>query len=239
MANPETRSSEAVAEEAGLNGVSSSTSGSEEEEREWREVQQLWFDAIKLPLYSVAVNPIVVPVPDSHSSLDSCTPDRSLEQAKMFKVVPTTKKVLPADFLHVQVSAGAAYLATGSFAAGCFWNLIGGAIMVIAWLNLRCLCTFSCSFHLRIPTSVQPLLTCLYCLCSNDAYDAATGVDKTKKESIVNLTGGNPRPVLGSGHGMPSSWSFLAVARHRCCGAALWSCAWGVTRGGMLLAPPT
>ena len=40
------------------------------------------------------------------------------------------------------------------------------------------------------------VLTRLPCRCSNDAYDAATGVDKTKKESVVNLTGGNATPVL-------------------------------------------
>lgn len=76
VATPEARSGEVAAEEAGLHGVSSSstTSGSEEEQKR-REVQQLWFDAIKLPLYSVAVNPIVVPVPDSFCLLCFCTLD--------------------------------------------------------------------------------------------------------------------------------------------------------------------
>ncbi len=32
---------------------------------------------------------------------------------------------------------------------------------------------------------------------SNDAFDAATGVDKTKRESVVNLTGGKKGLVLG------------------------------------------
>ena len=31
---------------------------------------------------------------------------------------------------------------------------------------------------------------------SNDAFDAATGVDKTKRESVVNLTGGKKELVL-------------------------------------------
>lgn len=35
----------------------------------------------------------------------------------------------------------------------------------------------TCSFLARLP------------LCSNDAFDAKTGVDKTKRESVVNLTG--------------------------------------------------
>jgi hypothetical protein len=36
----------------------------------------------------------------------------------------------------VQVGAGAAFYSTGAFVAGCFWRLIPGAILVIAWLNL-------------------------------------------------------------------------------------------------------
>ena len=42
-----------------------------------------------------------------------------------------------AFLLSWQVGAGAAYAATGVFATGCFWRLMGGAILVIAWLNLR------------------------------------------------------------------------------------------------------
>jgi hypothetical protein len=37
----------------------------------------------------------------------------------------------------MQVSAAAAYYSTGVFVAERFWKLITGAIMVIAWLNLR------------------------------------------------------------------------------------------------------
>lgn len=32
--------------------------------------------------------------------------------------------------------------------------------------------------------------------CSNDAFDSATGVDRTKRESVVNLTGGKQGLVL-------------------------------------------
>jgi 2-carboxy-1,4-naphthoquinone phytyltransferase len=32
----------------------------------------------------------------------------------------------------------------------------------------------------------------LSCACSNDAFDAQTGVDSTKPESVVNLTGSRP-----------------------------------------------
>lgn len=52
------------------------------------------------------------------------------------------------------------------------------------------------SLELQTKGERQLVLTLLRRLCSNDAYDAATGVDKTKKESIVNLTGGNASPVL-------------------------------------------
>lgn len=46
-------------------------------------------------------------------------------------------------------------------------GIVLAAIFIIAWLNL-----------------------------SNDAFDAATGVDKTKRESVVNLTGGKKGLVL-------------------------------------------
>ena len=38
---------------------------------------------------------------------------------------------------HLQVSAAAAYYSTGVFVASRFWILIAGAMMIIAWLNLR------------------------------------------------------------------------------------------------------
>jgi hypothetical protein len=34
-----------------------------------------------------------------------------------------------------------------------------------------------------------PTITIVFFFCSNDAYDAETGVDKDKKESVVNMTG--------------------------------------------------
>ncbi|CAK0787294.1 hypothetical protein CVIRNUC_010512 [Coccomyxa viridis] len=88
----------------------------------------LWVAAIKVPMYSVGVVPIVV-------------------------------------------SAAAAYYSTGVFVASRFWMLIAGATMIIAWLNL-----------------------------SNDAFDAETGVDKSKAESVVNLTG-NQKVVLAVANG--------------------------------------
>ncbi|KAI5072131.1 hypothetical protein GOP47_0012237 [Adiantum capillus-veneris] len=58
------------------------------------------------------------------------------------------------------VGSAAAFYKTKIFHAGRFGILLGSAVLIIAWLNL-----------------------------SNDAYDAETGVDKGKRESVVNMTG--------------------------------------------------
>ncbi|XP_024637183.1 2-carboxy-1,4-naphthoquinone phytyltransferase, chloroplastic isoform X2 [Medicago truncatula] len=58
------------------------------------------------------------------------------------------------------VGSAAAYLQTGIFSAKCYFVLLASSILVITWLNL-----------------------------SNDVYDFDTGVDKNKKESVVNLVG--------------------------------------------------
>ncbi|MCO5548985.1 hypothetical protein L7F22_002450 [Adiantum nelumboides] len=58
------------------------------------------------------------------------------------------------------VGSAAAFYRTKIFHAGRFGLLLGSAVLIIAWLNL-----------------------------SNDAYDAETGVDKGKRESVVNMTG--------------------------------------------------
>lgn len=81
------------------------------------EKRKLWKAAIKAPMYSVGLAPILV-------------------------------------------SAAAAYVYTGAFAPLRTLGLCIGAVAVIAWLNL-----------------------------SNDVFDSMTGVDKTKLESVVNLTG--------------------------------------------------
>lgn len=62
--------------------------------------------------------------------------------------------------IPLTVGAAAAYLQSGVFFGGRYWLLLGSSVLVITWLNL-----------------------------SNDAYDAETGVDKNKKESVVNITG--------------------------------------------------
>ncbi|XP_058731430.1 2-carboxy-1,4-naphthoquinone phytyltransferase, chloroplastic-like isoform X2 [Vicia villosa] len=58
------------------------------------------------------------------------------------------------------VGSAAAYLQTGIFSAKCYFVLLASSVLVITWLNL-----------------------------SNDVYDFDTGVDKNKKESVVNLVG--------------------------------------------------
>ncbi|KAK7319450.1 hypothetical protein RJT34_04171 [Clitoria ternatea] len=63
-------------------------------------------------------------------------------------------------FIPLTVGSAAAYLQTGIFSARCYFVLLASSVLVITWLNL-----------------------------SNDVYDFDTGVDKNKKESVVNLLG--------------------------------------------------
>ena len=81
------------------------------------ESKRLWKKAIKAPMYSVGIAPVLV-------------------------------------------SATAAFVHTGAFFPLKTLGLCVASIAIIAWLNL-----------------------------SNDVFDSATGVDKTKEESVVNLTG--------------------------------------------------
>ncbi|XP_068469829.1 2-carboxy-1,4-naphthoquinone phytyltransferase, chloroplastic isoform X2 [Phaseolus vulgaris] len=63
-------------------------------------------------------------------------------------------------FVPLTVGSAAAYLATGIFSARCYFVLLASSVLVITWLNL-----------------------------SNDVHDFDTGVDKNKRESVVNLVG--------------------------------------------------
>ena len=74
------------------------------------------------------------------------------------------------------VGASLAFGTTGVFFQDRFLELCCGSICIIAWLNL-----------------------------SNDGYDADTGVDVNKPESVVNLTSGNRNGVL------LCAWLFFAV----------------------------
>jgi len=91
-------------------------SGRKEEEEE-KERRLLWKQAIKIPMYTVALSPMLV---------GSC----------------------------------AAYASTGVIDIGLLFQLIFSAVGIIAWLNL-----------------------------SNDVFDSDTGIDKNKRESVVNLLG--------------------------------------------------
>ena len=90
------------------------------------EQKQLWKRAIKLPMYSVGLAPVLV-------------------------------------------SATAAFCHFGAFNPLKTLGLCVAAVAIIAWLNL-----------------------------SNDVFDSATGVDKNKSESVVNLVGGNWRSVFAA-----------------------------------------
>lgn len=68
--------------------------------------------------------------------------------------------------IPVLVGGAAAAAATGAWATATLTRAAAGAVLVIAWLNL-----------------------------SNDAWDAATGVDAAKRESVVSLLGGAAAPV--------------------------------------------
>ncbi|XP_027345822.1 2-carboxy-1,4-naphthoquinone phytyltransferase, chloroplastic isoform X2 [Abrus precatorius] len=62
--------------------------------------------------------------------------------------------------IPLTVGSAAAYLQSGIFSARFYFVLLASSVLVITWLNL-----------------------------SNDVYDFDTGVDKNKKESVVNLVG--------------------------------------------------
>ncbi|KAL2644969.1 hypothetical protein R1flu_012556 [Riccia fluitans] len=63
-------------------------------------------------------------------------------------------------FIPLTVGAAVAYWQTGVFNGARYRLMLWSSVLIITWLNL-----------------------------SNDAYDAETGVDKLKKESVVNITG--------------------------------------------------
>lgn len=62
------------------------------------------------------------------------------------------------------VGTAASYAATGAYSAPRLGTLLAAAVAIIAWLNI-----------------------------TNDVFDAATGIDVRKAESLVNLLGGTPR----------------------------------------------
>ena len=77
----------------------------------------LWRGAIKIPMYWVAVIPVLV-----------CT----------CGWMPVTSSICPLLMLLFQVGAAAAYYETGLFAMARTARLLFGSLCVIGWLNLRC-----------------------------------------------------------------------------------------------------
>lgn len=104
--------------------------------------KQLWFAAIKPPMYTVCLIPVMV-------------------------------------------SAALAYQQTNIFAAARVFHLTAASIATIAWLNL-----------------------------SNDAFDATMGVDETKAESVVNLTGNRAAVLVVANIFLAVAlWSFYYLLR--------------------------
>jgi 1,4-dihydroxy-2-naphthoate octaprenyltransferase len=56
--------------------------------------------------------------------------------------------------------------------------------------------TASASSLCGLRAAVSGALLLPLCTCSNDAFDADTGVDQSKPESVVNLTGNRPAVLL-------------------------------------------
>ncbi|XP_002961856.2 2-carboxy-1,4-naphthoquinone phytyltransferase, chloroplastic [Selaginella moellendorffii] len=71
--------------------------------------------------------------------------------------------------IPLSVGSATAFLESGAFDGGQYSLLLVSSVLVITWLNL-----------------------------SNDAFDADTGVDKNKKESVVNITGSQRGVLLAS-----------------------------------------
>ena len=143
------------------------------------------------------------------------------------------------------IGAALAYMVTGHFADAILRDLLLGAVLVIAWLNTRyaiplthahrgtdqaafctqgCLHTSRCCRAACIRSTqcelyvTTPFVSHTYGLCSNDAFDAATGVDNiSKPESIVSLTGWSPRLLVGVAFGMLAlgAWR-MTVALQAC-----------------------
>eukprot|EP00873_Tetraselmis_striata_P046226 jgi/Tetstr1/466490/TSEL_010997.t1 len=69
--------------------------------------------------------------------------------------------------IPLTVGTAVAFATAGAISCQQFFGVLLASVLIIAWLNL-----------------------------SNDAFDADTGVDSTKPESVVNLLGGNKARVL-------------------------------------------
>ena len=109
----------------------------------------------------------------------------------------------PTPVLHpaAQVAAAAVIAEQGAAPWLRCAGLVLASILIIAWLNLRCVSVLgACILMMRAQALRLSSGCCSIAeippLHSNDAFDAATGVDKSKRESVVNLTGGKKGLVL-------------------------------------------
>ena len=152
--------------------------------------RKLWFAAIKPPMYTVSIIPVLVSFDITLVCLQAvdCTSARSNS---------------------TQVAAAAAYAATGTvFLSKCL-QLNLASILIILWLNLR-----SVASQLFDVTNATPLIFVMN--CSNDAFDADMNIDGNKPESVVNLTG-NRNGVLATAFasfavGLMWLWSLVTGA---------------------------
>lgn len=108
-----------------------------------------------------ALDPDVIIDPDGTST--QLGPLDPQEKARLWKAA-IKAPMYSVGLAPILVTAVAAWANTGAFDPLRTLGLCVAAISIIAWLNL-----------------------------SNDVFDSATGVDKTKPESVVNLTGSRRR----------------------------------------------
>ena len=117
--------------------------------------RQLWFAAIKPPMYTVCIIPVLVRppamlVPSAASSIVQTSPVRCAGDTLPFHIrmealcqqcnMLRTGDLAPskiASARSVQVAAALAYHQTGVFAVGRYLTLTLASICIIAWLNLR------------------------------------------------------------------------------------------------------
>ncbi|GAX79957.1 hypothetical protein CEUSTIGMA_g7396.t1 [Chlamydomonas eustigma] len=96
----------------------------------------------------------------SQKAADHALPDSDPEERRKLWIKAIKPPMYSVGFMPVLVAAAVVYTEYGLLPWLRCSGLVLASICIIAWLNL-----------------------------SNDAFDAATGVDKTKRESVVNLTG--------------------------------------------------
>ncbi|KAJ7519512.1 hypothetical protein O6H91_20G042400 [Diphasiastrum complanatum] len=132
------------------------------------------------------------PVSELHANGDTSTSPAEEKRVQLSRsaLLWRSAKVPMYSVVAVPLCVGtaAAFLETRLFSCGQFFLLLLSSFFIMAWLNL-----------------------------SNDAYDAETGVDKEKEESLVNIIG-NQSGVL--------------VAAYVCLFLGLFGLAWGAFQAG-------